>query len=163
MQYRDSFPHHGQLEWIGIRPHRGADMKIVASASIDQQGLKGDFFSGPEGAPRAVTLIQAEHLPVVAAMLRQESLSPHLLRRNLVISGINLQSLKQRTFKIGDAVLFGTGNCAPCGQMETQLGEGGFNAMRGHGGITARVILGGQIARGDQVRMLEPIDVESVG
>lgn len=151
MQYRDNFPHHGKLEWIGIRPQRGAEMEIVASAIIDQQGLQGDFFSGPEGAPRAVTLIQAEHLPVVAAILRRESLSAHLIRRNLVVSGINLQSLKQRAFRIGDAVLFGTGNCAPCGQMETQLGQGGFNAMRGHGGITARVISGGLITVGDQV------------
>jgi MOSC domain-containing protein YiiM len=67
----------------------------------------------------------------------------------LVISGINLLALKDKEFKIGDVALAYTGLCHPCSYMEEVLGEGGYNTMRGHGGITARVLTEGVISRGD--------------
>ena len=98
-----------------------------------------------------MTLIQAEHLPVIAALLGMDAVDPSALRRNLVISRINLLALKGRRFQVGDAVLSHTGLCQPCSLMEEALGAGGYNAMRGHGGITAAVVEGGRIRVGDSV------------
>jgi MOSC domain-containing protein YiiM len=157
MKYIDNLPQVGSIQWIGLRPARRAPIKVVNEAEISELGLVGDFFSGAVGAPRAVTLIQAEHLPVVASILGHEFIDPALLRRNIVVAGINLKSLKHKTFQIGSAILFGTGNCAPCGLMEEQLGSGGYNAMRGHGGITARIIQPGRIAVGEPVKAVSDV------
>ena len=144
------FPRPGALEWIGVRPARRAPLEVLESAEINVGGLVGDRYAGRNGK-RAITLIQAEHLPVIAALAGVAVVDPGLLRRNLVVSGINLYALRKNHFRIGEVLLEGTGVCDPCSHMEEALGEGGYNAMRGHGGITARVLETGQIRRGDAV------------
>ncbi len=147
-----TFNKSGTVQWIGLRPERRAEVSEVSEVLADPStGLEGDRFSGKPAAKRQVTLIQHEHLAVMAQLLGREEIAPALLRRNIVVSGINLQALKQRNFKIGSAILYGTGNCAPCSRMEEALGKGGYNAMRGHGGITAYVVQAGKISVGDSV------------
>ncbi len=90
-------------------------------------------------------------MAVIAACLGHESVDPALLRRNIVVSGINLLALKDKHFHIGDTLLEFTGPCHPCSKMERMLGAGGYNAMRGHGGITARVHEAGVIRLSDTV------------
>lgn len=138
----------GTLSWIGLRPERRADLCEASRAEITPTGLAGDHGASEK---RAVTLIQAEHLAVIGAILGRAPLAPGDLRRNLVIAGINLSALKGRQIRIGQAVLQVTGICAPCSRMEETLGYGGYSAVRGHGGWCARVIEPGGIAIGDAV------------
>ncbi len=72
-----------------------------------------------------------------------------------MVSGINLRALKDRRFQVGEAVLEATDDCHPCSRMEAILGPGGYNAVRGHGGITARVVEGGAVRIGDAVTALD--------
>lgn len=145
------FPHPGRVEWLGIRPERREPVQVVDSIMVsEKKGIVGDHYSGQSGN-RHVTLIQAEHLPAIASLTGRTELDPALLRRNIVVSGLNLLALKDQTIQIGDAVLEITGQCHPCSKMETALGPGGYNAMRGHGGMTAKVVKGGVIEVGDAV------------
>ena len=114
-------------------------------------GLDGDRYKGKPESKRQISLIQAEHLEAVGSYLGQEPISPFLTRRNLVVRGINLLSLKDKRFSIGEAILEFSGECHPCSRMEQNLGEGGYNAMRQHGGILVRVIQEGLIKVGDRV------------
>ena len=86
--------------------------------------------------------------------LGREQVAPEDVRRNVVVRGINLLALKGRRFRIGTALLEASGECHPCSRMEEILGAGGYNAMRGLGGITARVIEGAPIRIGDPVVVL---------
>ncbi|AKD54307.1 MOSC domain-containing protein [Spirosoma radiotolerans] len=145
------FPRSGRVEWIGIRPERNTAVEVVDSVAVsEKKGLVGDHYRGQSGS-RHVTLIQAEHLPVVAALLGRDILDPALVRRNIVVSGINLLALKDKQIQLGDVILKITGQCHPCSKMEATLGPGGYNTMRGHGGMTAKVVQGGQIRVGDAV------------
>lgn len=149
-----TFAHAGRVEWIGVRPARELPMKLPANVeAIADRGLVGDRTGDQSraGNERQVTLIQAEHIEVIAKLLQQGVIDPALLRRNIVVAGINLLALKGQRFRIGEALLEMSGECHPCSKMELHLGPGGYNAMRGHGGITARVIEGGRIALGAAV------------
>lgn len=150
----DIMPQVGRVEWIGIRPEKRSDLKVVQEVQVDvATGIEGDHYSKANGK-RMITLIQAEHIAAVANILQKDSIAPGLLRRNIVVSGVNLLALKDRTFQVGSVVLKTTGNCHPCSRMETNLGAGGYNAMRGHGGITAMVVQDGVIKIGDKVKLL---------
>lgn len=144
------FPRPGKLTWIGLRPARNQTMIQVDEAVADpNQGLIGDRYNGRSGK-RHVTLFQQEHLAVIAA-LTSKRVSAEMLRRNLLVSGINLLALKGQYFSIGEVTFRATGPCHPCSQMEAVLGVGGYNAMRGHGGLTAQIITSGRIKINDSV------------
>jgi MOSC domain-containing protein YiiM len=150
-----SLPQRGRVHWIGLRPKRGvAPVSVEMAEAAVGTGLTGDRFTGTAESKRQVTLIQLEHLGVIAALLSRAELDPGLLRRNIVVTGINLLALNGAEFRIGNALLQGTGGCHPCSKMEATLGAGGFNAMRGHGGITARVLEPGSIRVGDEVALV---------
>jgi MOSC domain-containing protein YiiM len=147
------FPRAGRVEWIGVRPERRAPLAGVATVeAIAGHGLAGDHYASKSNGKRQVTLIQLEHLEAVAKLLGIGAVAAADVRRNVVVSGINLYALRDRRFVLGGVLLEGSGTCDPCSRMEEVLGEGGYNAMRGHGGITARIIESGTFKPGDGVR-----------
>lgn len=139
----------GRIEWIGLRPVRREPLKIVKDVEIAMDGLVGDRRNTP--GKRAVTLIQWEHLDVIAALVREANIDPAALRRNIAVSGLNLIAVRNHGIRIGETTLSITGICAPCSRMEEVLGNGGYNAVRGHGGVTAEVVIPGRIAVGSAV------------
>ena len=152
-----TLPQTGCLEWIGQRPLRRAPLLAVPEAELQTDShLLGDHARPKAGGKRQVTLLQHEHLAAVAGYLGLDApLDPARLRRNLVVSGLNLLALKNRQIHIGDEVILDiTGECHPCSRMEEELGPGGYNAMRGHGGLTAHIAQGGLIRVGDAVRVV---------
>jgi MOSC domain-containing protein YiiM len=151
----DTLPQRGRLEAILLRPARRAEpVRVAHVIALPGRGLAGDHRSVRiSSSARQVTLLQAEHLPVISALIGTEA-TPELLRRNLVVSGVNLLALKERRFRIGGAVFEGAGLCHPCSRMEEALGPGGYNAVRGHGGLLARVLEEGEIAVGDGLKPL---------
>lgn len=138
----------GRVGWIGVRRRYRGEVNPVAEVhAIADLGLAGDHYARA-GGKRQVPLIQGEHLEVVARLVGKDELRPQWLRRNIVLSGVNLHALRDRRFRVGAALLEGTGTCDPCSRMEQALGKGGYNAMRGHGGITARIVKGGSFGSG---------------
>lgn len=138
----------GRVTWIGLRPERRADVVPVEEVFAGADGLQGDH--GRHGK-RAVTLVQAEHLAVIGSYLGRGPVDPAHLRRNILVEGINLVGLKHRVFRLGEAELELSVICAPCSRMEETFGEGGYSAVRGHGGWCASVVTPGLVRIGDKV------------
>ena len=146
----------GRVEGIVVRGSpREVARTVESTVALAGIGLSDDRLgqrSEAELSTRQVTLIQSEHLDVIARLARVERVDPLILRRNLIVSGINLLALRSARLQVGDAVLEIVGPCQPCSRMEEAIGPGGYAAMRGHGGMTARVITTGSIRVGDAVR-----------
>lgn len=142
----------GVVGWIGLRPVRRGAMVPLTRVAIGEDGLEGDH---ARRGKRAVTLVQAEHLAAIGACLGRGAVDPGLLRRNIVVQGLNLAALKDREVAVGSAVLHLSGICAPCSRMEETFGTGGYSAVRGHGGWCAHVIRPGVVTLGDAIR---PVD-----
>jgi MOSC domain-containing protein YiiM len=150
----------GRIEAIVVRgaprdPARHVEQTLALAGiglADDRLGRRGEA----ELSTRQVTLIQQEHLAVIAALARSGPIDPAGLRRNLVVSGINLLSLKNATLRVGEALIQIVGPCQPCSRMEEVIGPGGYAAMRGHGGMTARILEGGVIGVGSPVSVVQP-------
>jgi MOSC domain-containing protein YiiM len=148
----------GKIEWIGLRAVRRQPLvEQMSAVLVSGRGVEGDRYETRRNGARQVTLIAREDLSAIASFLGIRSIDPQLLRRNFVTSGINLIALKGKRFRIGDALLETSGECAPCSRMEESFGCGGYNAVRGRGGITARIIKGATVNVGDAI---EPVSEE---
>lgn len=158
----NTMPQTGTIEWISKRPQRRGSIETALKIEVTpEEGIIGDHYAGSSGK-RQVTLIQAEHLQTVASILGLKNLDPKLTRRNIIVKGINLLALKDCQFQIGEEVILEmTGLCHPCTRMEENFGPGGYNAMRGHGGITCKVIQGGTINTDDTVRLIKHMEEKS--
>ena len=140
----------GKVCQIFLRPGPRIEVQaVVSTIAVQDKGLQGDRYKS--NGSRQVSLIQSEHLSAVASFLGKDKIEGALVRRNIVVEGINLLALKGKKFRIGNALLEYSGECHPCSRMEENLGTGGYNAMRGHGGILARILETGEIKVGDDV------------
>jgi len=148
----------GRVQWIGVRPARKADLNSVNGVeAVAGLGLKGDHrMTKTPGSGRQVTLISQEFIEQIEHFTGHASIAPGTLRRNIVVTGINLNALRRQRFYVGDALLEATQLCHPCARMEAALGKGGVAAMIGHGGLCARILEGGDIRVGDGVRVVVP-------
>ena len=143
----------GTVEWIGLRPRRREPLQPVTKAhAVAALGLEGDHrMSKTPGSGRQVTLISQEFIDQIAGHMGLPGIDPARLRRNIVISGINLNALRRQRFRVGEALFEATQLCHPCARMEQELGPGGVVAMLGYGGLCAKILEAGIISCGDPV------------
>jgi MOSC domain-containing protein YiiM len=143
----------GKLEWIGLRSERRGEVVVVEQAeAVVDMGLMGDHrMKKTPGSARQVTLISREYIESICRHTGHRAIDPRLLRRNLVISGMNMNLLRYQRLQIGEVILETNALCHPCSRMDEALGVGGTAAMFGYGGLCARIIRGGKLAVGDSV------------
>lgn len=145
----------GMLDWIGVRSARLEPMTVLErTEAIAGAGLEGDHrCEKTPGSGRQVTLISSEFINQIAHFTGRPTIDPGVLRRNLVVSGINLNALRHQRFWIGEALFEASALCHPCSRMEKALGKGGVAAMLGHGGLCCKILRSGTIKLGDKLEV----------
>ena len=115
-------------------------------------GLNGDRFYGHQQHYEGqVTFFAWEVFNEVVETLDLNDKTPVALRRNVVLSGVPVTELIGHEFAIGEAVFRGTIHCAPCFWMDHSLGAGALKLLRGRGGLRARILQSGSLAKGPAV------------
>lgn len=125
----------------------------AAVEAVAGQGVRGDRYFRPadaEGPGVEVTLVEREALDA-ARRDYDVTLPAGAHRRNVVTSGVPLNHLVGRRFRVGDAVFEGTGLCEPCAHMESLAVEGAREALVHRGGLEASIVETGEVAVGDDV------------
>lgn len=116
----------GVVTAIVLRPARREPAIVVdAALAIAGRGLEGDRASQRAHRTRQITLIDAAVIERVGRQLGLGTIGPAILRRNLVVRGLDLDTARGRGLRGRDALLEVTGPCDPCARMEEVLGEGG--------------------------------------
>ena len=110
-----------------------------------EKGLEGDRF---EFSTYPVTLFSLEVAEEVCSSLDLE-LDIKLFRRNIIVSGIHLNSLIGKRFKIGEVEFEGLAHCSPCTWMNAVMKKGAYALMRGRGGLRVKVLEDGTLSCGE--------------
>lgn len=151
------FVNPGVVQWIGVRPKRKLPLQSLETVdAVAEYGLAGDHrMIKTPGSGRQVTFISQEFIDQIQHFTGYEVIDPATLRRNIVVSSLNLNCLRRQRFRVGSALFEATQLCHPCARMEEALGEGGVAAMIGHGGICARILESGVIKLGDAITVID--------
>ena len=151
----------GFVEGMFVALESGAEMKSVEVATaLEGCGLEGDRYCAGTGhwsrfgRVCEVTFIAAEDLDDIE---RETGVGvkngEH--RRNVVTRGISLKTLRRgERFRVGYVVFEYRGPRSVCKHVERLTAPGMTQALRGRGGVCARVIEGGAVRVGDEIEVL---------
>jgi MOSC domain-containing protein YiiM len=157
---------NASIKAIFTSPEKGKPMNRVGRVrAIKDAGLEGDryCFEDRDGDEHCQVTLVAEADLREAEDACGVSLSNGEHRRNLVITGIDLEELEGKRFQLGDAVMEYTGQRPPCGYLEALTEPGMANALVGKGGISVRVLTSGWIDEGSAFELLTPMSEKKVG
>ncbi len=135
-------------------------VRLVAGSGIDgdRYATRTGHYSSLHHLDRQVTLIEAEVLHALRRDHRVELL-PEEHRRNLTTSGVPVNHLVGQYFSVGECVLYGGRLNVPCSYLQDLVGKRVFRPLVHRSGLNARVLIGGEIAVGDQVSSIDPADL----
>ena len=150
---------NGVVEEIYIAPGGSAAMERVEEVqTIEGCGIEGDRYCEGTGFWTRygdvceVTLIESEDLDYIHNELGI-SVKNGEHRRNIITSGIRLGDLRSKRFRVGEAVLEYDRPRPPCRHVQDLSEPGMTRALKGRGGICARVVQGGKIRARDAIEV----------
>ncbi len=122
---------------------------LDAVECVAGKGLVGDrYFGFKEDFKGQITFFDASVFAALAERSGKPDLDPSMLRRNVLLQGVDLNSLIGRRFEVQGLVFEGREECKPCYWMDEVAGTGSEAFLKGHGGLRAAIVTGGVLRTG---------------
>ena len=136
------FGHHGQV------PDEHPAISVDQVECVAGQGLVGDrFFGHKENYKGQITFFAAEMYEKLCEKFQVTDRDPSVFRRNILTRGADLNALISKTFEIQGIRFEGMSECSPCYWMDQAFGPGAEEALKGQGGLRARILTSGTLRR----------------
>jgi len=146
------FGHHGEA--AGAHPVE----EVRAVECVEGRGLAGDRFFGYEEAYKGqVTFFAMEVYDSLCARFGVYDKEPSVLRRNIVTAGVDLNDWIGEAFEIQGVRFLGTEEAKPCYWMDQAFCPGAKEALRGQGGLRARIVSSGTVRCGSAAAAARPV------
>ena len=125
-------------------------MEVDRIDCVAGHGIRGDrFFDYKEQYKGQITLFSAEVFERLRENFRITDKTPGVLRRNVIVSGIDVNELIGEEFEIQGVRFRGTGHCRPCYWLDQAFAPGTEKFLEGNGGLRAEILTDGSLAVGD--------------
>jgi len=151
------FGHHGRA------PDDFPLVEVQQVECVAGHGIRGDrFYDYRDEYKGQITFFSLEIFDRLAQHLGLTNKSPGALRRNVIVSGVELNDLIGEEFSIQGVRLRGTAHCKPCYWLDQAVAPGTEKFLQGNGGLRAQILTDGVIAVGDaQLVLSAPLLIES--
>ncbi len=138
------FGHHGRA------PDDHPLIEVPQIECVAGHGIRGDrFYDYRDDYKGQITFFSFEVFEKLAQHFGLTNKSPGAARRNVVVSGVELNDLIGEEFSIQGVRLLGTAQCKPCYWMDQAIAPGAEEFLQGNGGLRAQILSDGVIAVGD--------------
>ena len=146
------FGHHGRA------PDDFPLVEVEQVECVAGHGIRGDrFFDYRDDYKGQITFFSHEVFGKLTAHFGLKDKSAGVLRRNVIVSGVNVNDLIGEEFSIQGVRLRGTAHCKPCYWMNQAVAPGAEEFLQGQGGLRAQILSDGVVAVGDaQLVLAEP-------
>ncbi len=135
---------HSYLGRHGLGSAKFQIREVESVECVTGRGLRGDrYFDHKENYKGQVTLFAQEVFDELSRTLGLPSARPSALRRNLLVSGADLNDFIGRQFELQGVRLEGSEECKPCYWMDEALGPGAHEWLKGRGGLRCRILSDG--------------------
>src|SRR2546423_2579004 len=151
------FGHHGRA------PDDYPLLEVRKIECVAGRGIRGDrFYDYRDAYKGQITFFSLEVFEKVVTRFGLTNKSAGHLRRNVIVSGVNLNDLIGQEFSVQGVRLRGTAHCRPCYWMNQAIAPGAEEFLQGNGGLRAQILSDGVIAVGDaQLMLAEPRLIET--
>jgi len=134
-------PGHNFVGHHGKPPGENPTLDVREARLLAGRGIEGDrYLDFKDDYKGQLTFFAWEVYERICAQFGIHDKSPGIFRRNIITEGVDLNALIGKEFEVQGVRFLGTQESAPCHWMNAIFAEGAEEALKGHGGLRAKIL-----------------------